>query len=59
MLLLICGGFAIAALVATVLTIIFECTPIKKLWNPTIPGHCVDITKFFLATGSLNVVLDV
>ncbi len=39
-------------------TIIFECTPIKKLWQPTIPGHCVDITKFFVASGSVNVILD-
>ncbi len=57
-LLLAFGAVTLASLVATMVTIIFECTPIKKLWQPTIPGHCVDITKFFVASGSVNVILD-
>lgn len=57
-LLLVFGAFALASLVATIPIIIFECTPIKKLWQPTIPGHCVDITKFFIGGGSINVILD-
>ena len=58
-LLLAFGIFAVCSLVATCFTIIFECTPIKKLWNPTMPGHCVNVTAFFVASGSINVVLDV
>jgi hypothetical protein len=37
---------------------IFECWPREKIWNPTIPGRCIDINQTFVATGALNVLDD-
>ena len=37
---------------------IFECTPRKKIWEPTIDGTCINIERTFVATGSINVLDD-
>ncbi|KAL8812469.1 MAG: hypothetical protein Q9200_000998 [Gallowayella weberi] len=33
-------------------------TPIHSFWDLDVPGHCVNIDDFFIASGSVNVVLD-
>jgi hypothetical protein len=38
--------------------IIFECVPIQALWDPFVTGTCIDLIKFFVATGGINVGLD-
>ena len=41
------------------LTAIFECTPIRKAWTPTISGHCVDSFKFYMIVTIWDVLVDV
>ncbi|KAI4169093.1 MAG: hypothetical protein LQ343_005956 [Gyalolechia ehrenbergii] len=37
---------------------IFQCTPVHSFWDVEVPRHCVNIDRLFIASGSLNVVLD-
>ncbi|KAL8994842.1 MAG: hypothetical protein Q9188_006953 [Gyalolechia gomerana] len=38
---------------------IFQCTPVHSFWDDVgVPRHCVNIDRLFIASGSLNVVLD-
>src|SRR4051794_9189864 len=36
----------------------FYCTPVKKSWYPTMPGHCGDDNVKYLMWGSVDIVLD-
>jgi hypothetical protein len=39
---------------------IFTCTPIRKLWDPTVVGgHCIDIPKFFIGVAVHNIFTDI
>jgi len=42
---------------ANVLTCIFQCTPVKAIWDLT--SHCVDINPFYLANAALNIATDI
>ncbi|KAL8801760.1 MAG: hypothetical protein Q9182_004232 [Xanthomendoza sp. 2 TL-2023] len=38
----------------------FQCTPVKFLWDPTIPGgHCINFSAFARFTSICNIVTDV
>ena len=37
---------------------VFQCTPREKIWNPTVPGHCVSTIPTYVFTGSFNVASD-
>ena len=37
---------------------IFQCTPIHKAWDLTIPGHCLNLSKTYLGTAITNIVID-
>lgn len=37
---------------------IFQCIPRVKIWDPTVPGTCIDIQNTFVATGVINVCDD-
>lgn len=43
---------------ATNLTKIWECVPREKIWNPSIPGHCIDISMLLNVSGIFNTVTD-
>jgi hypothetical protein len=34
----------------------FECSPREKIWNPHLPGHCINIEAYFVATSVFNIV---
>ena len=51
--------FVFGYLFSNVITLAFGCTPIKKYWNPAIPGHCIAETKAGLAYGSMNFISDI
>lgn len=38
--------------------VIFQCTPIKKAWNPSRPGHCIELIPFLWANSIANTILD-
>lgn len=37
---------------------IWPCIPRKKLWTPSLPGHCLNNERVFVAGGAINVVSD-
>ncbi|KAI4188042.1 MAG: hypothetical protein L6R41_002419 [Letrouitia leprolyta] len=37
---------------------IFQCTPVHSFWDIGAQGHCINIDRLFIASGSINVVLD-
>ncbi|KAI0395506.1 hypothetical protein F5Y17DRAFT_456903 [Xylariaceae sp. FL0594] len=37
---------------------IFECTPVQKSWDPTVPGTCIPYIRLFVAIQVLNILLD-
>ena len=43
---------------ADTLVQILQCLPREKIWNPSLPGTCINSYANFIATGSLNVVSD-
>ncbi|RHZ57989.1 putative integral membrane protein Pth11-like [Aspergillus thermomutatus] len=36
----------------------FQCRPIPKAWNASLPGHCVEINIFYLSNAALNILTD-
>ncbi|KAF7114931.1 hypothetical protein CNMCM5793_000701 [Aspergillus hiratsukae] len=36
----------------------FQCRPIPKAWNSSLPGHCVEINIFYLSNAALNILTD-
>lgn len=50
--------FNIATTIVLMFIFIFECIPRPKLWDPTIPGHCLDPFAIYYSTGILNISID-
>ena len=51
--------FAASQCVTFVVVTLLECLPFPKLWDPTIPGHCLDYKASNFVASSLNVFTDV
>ncbi|KAI4722973.1 hypothetical protein E4T48_00769 [Aureobasidium sp. EXF-10727] len=51
-----------AALVPSVLwgvfASIFICDPVRKVWRPMVPGHCLGTRTYWLSVTAVNIVLD-
>ncbi|KAI0546919.1 hypothetical protein F4679DRAFT_379466 [Xylaria curta] len=43
---------------AITLSKIFECNPREKIWNPSVPGTCLEIKDVLNASGGFNAVTD-
>ncbi|KAI6090040.1 hypothetical protein F4821DRAFT_275245 [Hypoxylon rubiginosum] len=54
----IAGCLVTGWLVAAAVSTIFQCTPIKKAWNPILPGTCINTSAWYLATSAISVVID-
>ena len=48
---LLIGAYGSALLVS-----ILQCTPIRKVWEPKVEGHCVDLTQFRYSTAVFNIL---
>lgn len=48
----------IGYMIAICLSLIFECHPIAKFWDPSVEGKCLHVQDLYLANGILNVVTD-
>lgn len=58
---IICKGLIallILFYIATNLTKIWECVPRAKIWDPSIPGHCIDTPTLLNTSGIFNTVTD-
>lgn len=45
--------------IAIVAVSVFQCSPIKKAWLPTIPGKCIDLKASFIGNAIPNIGTDV
>ncbi|CAJ2505494.1 Uu.00g128880.m01.CDS01 [Anthostomella pinea] len=52
------GILVTAWTISSIVSTIFQCTPIPKAWNPTLPGHCVDDFPWYLSTAVLSTAVD-
>ena len=55
----ILGGLIVAWLVAIELVLIFQCDPIRRAWNETIPGKCLNQRSLFLAQSVPTITFDI
>lgn len=46
-------------LVGIIFSVIFECTPIEKVWNSSLPGRCDNSRTLWLGSGIPSLILDV
>ncbi|KAJ5816708.1 hypothetical protein N7447_008941 [Penicillium robsamsonii] len=52
-------GFVVVAYFITCsVTSIVGCSPVSKAWNPSQPGHCINVVAFFRWNGVGNMFLD-
>ena len=58
---LIEGGILVIFLtyIALFFSTVFECTLIRKSWNPLLPGHCLKPIGLPYASGAINVASDI
>jgi hypothetical protein len=54
----ICAVLSSAWMICCVIVAIWECKPIEKAWNPTVPGHCINTFKWWIGNSVSNVVID-
>ncbi|CZR51424.1 related to integral membrane protein [Phialocephala subalpina] len=55
----ILGALSIGWCISIIVISIFQCTPIAKAWNPTIPGHCVNLKGEFIGNAVPNILTDI
>lgn len=49
----------LALYTAILFTLIFECSPIEKVWNPLYEGgHCINRNTALIVSGAVNVLSD-
>ena len=53
------GGLVGAWLLSAYLVTIFQCKPIARAWNTTIPGKCIDTFPWFTATAVISCAIDI
>lgn len=41
-----------------VITMIFQCKPVNRVWDPTVQADCIDISKVWIVMASMNVLTD-
>ncbi|KAK5111332.1 hypothetical protein LTR62_005172 [Meristemomyces frigidus] len=34
------------------------CTPVAKLWNPDLPGHCLSAHKYWTSVAAIDIIMD-
>ena len=45
--------------VSSTFALIFACDPVRKTWNPTVPGHCINQRAVLIASVAVNVVSNI
>jgi hypothetical protein len=52
------GVLVIAWMICAVLSVIWQCHPIRKAWNPTVPGTCLNYYQWWLGSAISSVIID-
>ena len=53
------GSFVTAYTIVQIVCAVFQCVPIRALWNLEVPDRCINVVDMFVLCGSLNVATDV
>ena len=56
--LLIAGAMLIAWNIGALFSGIFQCRPISRVWDKSIPGYCIDSLVYFRAIAGTNLITD-
>lgn len=46
-------------MVGIFVAVIFQCVPISKTFHPEVPGTCINLPQFFIATAALTILTDI
>ena len=41
------------------ISIILQCRPREKIWDPLVQGTCINVETFFIASGIINMISDI
>ncbi|KAJ5565853.1 hypothetical protein N7535_007491 [Penicillium sp. DV-2018c] len=45
--------------VAVLPVVIFQCHPVRHMYDKTIPGKCINLTAFYVSTAAINLLTDI
>lgn len=51
-------GIILCYMVATFFSSVFQCTPIPRAWDKSIPGTCISIPKNWYANAGFSIATD-
>ncbi|RDW56860.1 hypothetical protein BP5796_12927 [Coleophoma crateriformis] len=54
----ILGSLSVGWCISIIMVSVFQCTPIAKTWNPTLPGHCINLKGSFIGNAIPNILTD-
>jgi hypothetical protein len=37
----------------------FNCTPVAKFWDPSLPGHCINMEALWFSNASMHITTDI
>ena len=49
----------LAYYIATTFALVFACNPREKVWNPSVPGSCINQEDLFIITAVVNVITNI
>lgn len=55
----ILGSIVVGWVIAIICVSVFQCTPIAKAWNPTLPGTCINLKGSFIGNAVPNILTDI
>lgn len=56
---MVLGGIAVSWVIAIICVSVFQCNPIARAWNPTLPGSCINLKGSFIGNAVPNIATDV
>jgi hypothetical protein len=45
--------------VEEIIVVILQCRPIQSAWNPTVPGHCLNMILFYYVSFGIKLATDI
>ncbi|PWY73108.1 hypothetical protein BO94DRAFT_538994 [Aspergillus sclerotioniger CBS 115572] len=55
----ILGFITISWAISIIFACIFQCTPVARAWDKSIPGHCINLKGSFIGNAVPNIVTDI
>ncbi|KAJ5335593.1 hypothetical protein N7452_007996 [Penicillium brevicompactum] len=56
---IILGVISISWAISIIFVSVFQCTPVPRAWNPTVPGTCINLKGSFIGNAVPNIVTDI